>query len=150
MKKGGRKVSIGATSRWAPLSRVGVVLGSMRLLDWMALFLAAISVASISFAVYSSGAADGPPSVSIQATEGHFEYPLGQDRMVTFIGPIGKTVVQIQEKRVRVLSDPGPKQICVEQGAISSPGDWLACLPNHVFIKITGRPPASAVDAKTY
>ena len=70
--------------------------------------------------------------------------------MITFDWPIGETVVQIKDKRVQVLSDPGPKQICVEQGAIGSAGDWLACLPNHVFIKITGRLPEGAVDAKTF
>jgi hypothetical protein len=40
---------------------------------------------------------------------------------------------------VQVISSPCPEKICVKTGRISKPGQWIACLPNRVFISIRGR-----------
>jgi hypothetical protein len=54
-------------------------------------------------------------------------------------GPLGDTVVVIENGSVRVVSSPCPEKICIKTGRISKPGQWIACLPNKVFISIRGR-----------
>jgi len=133
-----------------PIAGYLSALTRLRLLDWLAIGAAITIIVAVSLHAYASVSDSGPRSVSIHTASESFEYPLSEDRTVTVSGPIGKTVVRIRAKQVRVLSDPGPQQICVRQGAISAAGAWLACLPNRVFIKINGEPSAAEVDAKTY
>ncbi len=51
-------------------------------------------------------------------------------------GPLGETVIEVREGRAEVVSSPCRNQICVKSGPISEPGQWVACLPNQVFITI--------------
>lgn len=48
-------------------------------------------------------------------------------------GPLGTTEVEIRAGRVRVLSDPGGRQLCVRQGWLN-PGETAVCLPNRVSV----------------
>ena len=54
-------------------------------------------------------------------------------------GPLGITQVEVLNQRVRVRSDPSPRQLCVHQGWISCEGDAAICLPNQVSVEIIGR-----------
>ncbi len=40
------------------------------------------------------------------------------------------------DRKIEVLSSNCPDKICVHTPAISEPGQSIACLPNHVIIKI--------------
>jgi hypothetical protein len=71
-------------------------------------------------------------------------YPLGADRTVTVSGPLGDTVVEIRGGQARVLSSPCAEKICVRSGAIARPGQWIACLPNRVFLDVQGHARRSA------
>lgn len=55
------------------------------------------------------------------------------DREVRIAGPLGETVVEIRAGRVRVKSDPSPRQLCVRQGWLA-PGETALCLPNRVSV----------------
>ncbi len=56
------------------------------------------------------------------------------NRLVRVPGPLGETVVEIRQGRVRVQSDPSPRQLCVQQGWIA-PGASAICLPNRVSVE---------------
>lgn len=101
------------------------------------------------FSVVASGQGDAT-LIEIEADQESFVYPLSEDRTLTFEGPIGPSVIEIQDGRVRVAEDPGPLQICVRQGWIDAGGEWLACLPSRLFIRITGAPEAQDIDAQTF
>ncbi len=73
-----------------------------------------------------------------------YQLALDTDQEVTVRGPAGETVIRVQGGRVRVVSSPGPQQICVRQGWIHKPGETLICLPNHVTVEIPG---SSGIDA---
>ena len=53
-------------------------------------------------------------------------------------GPDGTCVIAIQDDTVRVTESNCPQNICIRQGIISKPGDWLACVPHKVFVQIVG------------
>lgn len=125
----------------------------IRVLD-IAIFLAALLVIGlISLQVYARGR--GSPEITIsggaqgtgqgggqdavQDAEQQWIYPLDSETTVHVPGPLGDTVVEIADGAVRVISSPCPEKICIKTGRISKPGQWIACLPNRVFISIRGR-----------
>jgi hypothetical protein len=56
---------------------------------------------------------------------------------------------EIRDGSAWVVSSQCPNQICVRQGKISRPGQWIACLPNDIFIRISGQTDAP-VDMVSY
>ena len=69
-------------------------------------------------------------------------YPLDEDRTVRIEGALGTTVVRIESRRARVVSEPGPRQYCVKQGWLSRPGEMALCAPNHVSLTLSGGRPS--------
>jgi hypothetical protein len=74
----------------------------------------------------------------IQGREGRWVYPLERSARVDIAGPLGTTTVELQDKRVRVLASPCANQSCIASGVIHRRGQWLACLPNGVFVSVEG------------
>lgn len=66
------------------------------------------------------------------------------DRRLQVQGPLGEELIQIANRQVFVVSSPCPNKICILQGKISRPGQWIACLPNKVFIRIEAGDSAAA------
>ncbi len=62
------------------------------------------------------------------------EASLRLNRRIDIRGPLGFSRIEIRDGRVRVASDPGPRQICVRQGWIP-PGGAAICLPNRVSVE---------------
>ncbi len=58
-------------------------------------------------------------------------------------GAVGKMLLQVANRRIRVLRSTCPNQVCVRQGAASRPGEMLVCVPNRVIVLIR-----SASEAK--
>ncbi|CUA85032.1 MULTISPECIES: NusG domain II-containing protein [Gulbenkiania] len=75
------------------------------------------------------------------------ETSLLHDRTVTVPGPLGSTRVEIRAGRVRVASDPGPRQYCVRQGWLTRAGDTALCLPNAVRVELGG---SAAYDSLSF
>ena len=48
----------------------------------------------------------------------------------------GKNVFEVKDKKVRVVKENSPKNICSKEGYISDSTKPLICLPNKVVIKI--------------
>jgi hypothetical protein len=122
----------------------------IRALDITIFILALLVVGLISFQTYVRGG--GTPEITIEAAgvpaadrgasalaEQQWIYPLDARTTLRVPGPLGDTVIVIEEGSVRVLSSPCPEKICIKTGRISKPGQWIACLPNRIFISIRGR-----------
>ncbi len=67
-------------------------------------------------------------------------------RRVRVPGPLGETVVEIEGGVARIVESPCRAKVCMRMGIVSSPGDWVACVPNRVFVKVEA---SGAVDAVT-
>jgi len=111
--------------------------------------LAAVAVIVI-FALAAYSPSTGSPEVVISGDSGEWIYPLEADRSVQIPGPLGLTTVLIQNHSARVVDSPCKNKLCIAMGAISSPGQWIACLPNKVFVRIEGRSEQASVDANAY
>jgi len=76
--------------------------------------------------------------VVIEASGVQWIYPLAIDRTEAVKGPLGDTIVVIKGGKAFVQDSPCPDKLCVHMPAISQPGQWIACLPNRVFIRVRG------------
>ena len=62
------------------------------------------------------------------------EASLRLNRNIDVPGPLGTSRIEIRDGKVRVATDPGPRQLCVRQGWIP-PGGAVVCLPNRVSVE---------------
>jgi hypothetical protein len=124
-------------------------------LDIVIFLFALLLIGLISLQTYVRGG--GTPEITIEAAgvpaagvpaagdpaaasgEQQWIFPLDAQTTLRVPGPLGETVVVIEDGTVRVVSSPCPEKICIKTGRISKPGQWIACLPNRVFISIRGK-----------
>lgn len=105
--------------------------------DWLLLLVAALVVAASYPLLWRGGVADR----AIVKRDGQLvtELALNAPRKYSVAGAIGTTVIEVQPGRARVLSDPGPRQYCVQQGWLTRANAVAICAPNHVTLQLAGR-----------
>lgn len=121
---------------------------SVRPLDVLALALSIAMVIGASVFAYAN--AGSPSEVSIESDEGTFLYPLDRDRRVSVRGPLGETFVTISDGHVHVDDSPCRDKICIAAGPLRATGQWTACLPNRVFVRVEAGDAEDAIDAQTF
>ena len=123
--------------RWLSLVRPG---------DWLVVILGAI-VSVLSFPlVWQGGVAE--KVIVKRGGEVFAELDLLHDRQINVPGPLGVTRLEVRARRVRSVSDPGPRQYCVLQGWLSRAGEVAVCAPNQVSVQVLGR--KEAYDSLSY
>lgn len=122
----------------------------LKLLDYIIPALSAGMAIFCAVAVYGGGI--GTSLVYIQSEAGEEVYPLDEGRTVGVEGPIGTTFVEIDEGgSAAVVESPCPNDLCVHTGELIHRGDWAACMPNKVFVRIDGGPEDEEdVDSAAY
>ncbi len=117
-------------------ARIGVMLEirGLRLLDYIffLLFLALV-VGSV---FWSTGNKDGELRVEIEASGVLHLMPLTSDGALVLEGPVGETHVHVANGEVFISQSDCADELCVAMGHISGASDWIACLPNRVFVRI--------------
>ncbi|MDX9826288.1 MAG: NusG domain II-containing protein [Spirochaetia bacterium] len=89
--------------------------------------------------------------VHISGWEDEWLQPLDKPAVIEVPGPLGITVVRIENNCVHIENSPCPNQTCVAAGDISAANLWIACLPNNVFVNIEGAgDPLEALDASSF
>ena len=78
---------------------------------------------------------------------GEYVFPLDRDGLYNVAGLHGDSVIEVLDGKARFKDSPCPNKTCVQQGFISLPGEWAACLPNDVFIMVQGSAKKGSVDA---
>jgi len=106
----------------------------LRLPDFIVLLLTA--GITVFFAVGIYGKDSNELRFIIQGTNQRWIYPIEETVTVDIPGFLGNTTVELKDGRARVVSSPCANKTCVSCGAIKSKGQWIACLPNGIFIRI--------------
>lgn len=119
----------------------------MKPFDYVAIVVAILVVGTFSLRAYSESEAGS--QVRIQTATSEFVYPLDDDLELEVEGPLGITYVEIEDGTVRVTASPCREKICIAAGEVSQSGEWIACLPNRVFLRIEGGEDPG-VDAQTF
>lgn len=115
--------------------------------DFLA-FAAAVLVV-IAFSLYAYGDRQQGSQVRVETEDASFIYPLNENREFDVEGPLGHTHVEIEDGKVRVTESPCREKICIAAGWVSRADEWIACLPNRVFLRVQGGE-ETGVDAQTF
>lgn len=121
----------------------------IRLLDAVIILVAAVAIGGFSY--YAVGQSGPARSAEIKSDDGTFLYPLSEDRTISVAGPLGDSIIVIEDGHVHFSESPCRDKICIAAGDLSHSGEWTACLPNRVFLTVTGLPAEdSPVDATAF
>ncbi len=124
----------------------------IRVLDIGAILISIAVLGAFSFHAYADRGGEGV--LYIQNQSKVWIYPLSKEQEVEIPGPLGLTHVHIKDGVAFVEDSPCRDKICIHMGKISRNGEWVACLPNRVFIRVQGKakPDKSGeeVDASTF
>ena len=123
--------------RWLSLLRPG---------DWLVVALAAAFCVAAFPLAWRGGVAE--KAVVKRGGEVFAELDLARNRRIEVPGPLGITTVAVEKRRVRVVSDPGPRQYCVRQGWLERAGEIAICAPNEVSVQVVGG--KSVYDSLSY
>ena len=61
------------------------------------------------------------------------------DRTINVPGPLGDSVIEINNQRVRFRASPCSGKVCVHSGWLETAGALAACLPNRISIRLLGQ-----------
>ena len=112
------------------------VLNHVKTGDWLTLLLGSITVMMLTFSLWNGDPAD--KAIIRSGGKIFREVPLSRDQRIEVPGPLGTSIINIQQRRARIVSDPSPRQYCVRQGWLKQAGEIALCLPNQVSIELTG------------
>jgi hypothetical protein len=72
------------------------------------------------------------------------ELKLNHENYITIRGKLGAVLIGIDGSGIRILESKCPNKLCKKMGAVNKAGEWIACIPNELVIRIEGD---SGVDA---
>ena len=107
---------------------------NLRFLDFVVLFLTAAITVFCAVKIY--GKNESGLQFIIQGRKGNWVYPLNQTAQAEIPGLLGNTTIVLKDGKARVVSSPCASQTCVSSPPIQYRGQWIACLPNAVFIRV--------------
>ncbi len=102
--------------------------------DLLVLVLAGLATAGLFLNAWSKP--QGDMLVVRSQGEVRVRASLEQNADYSVRGILGQSRIEVRQGRVRVVSDPGPRQICVKQGWVSRAGEAALCLANQVSVEI--------------
>ena len=76
---------------------------------------------------------DGTRKVFVFSLESNVEKKIG--------GPLGDTIIVIQNNKARIQSSPCNKKYCIHQGWINKINETIVCIPNKISLSIIGKTP---------
>ncbi len=104
--------------------------------DWLTMCIGCVVVVSLALKLWNGELAD---KVVIKSQGKLYrEVPLSRNQRIEVPGAMGISLVAIENRRVRIASDPGPRQYCVRQGWLKQAGEIALCLPNQVSVELVG------------
>lgn len=123
---------------------VGVILSFFKPLDYL-LILVGITFCTLSI-LFATTRQDGTPLLILTSPTKEYIYPLDTDTTVQIPGLEGVSTIQIQQGQAQYLDSPCANKTCVAASPIHRNGEWSACLPNGIFMRVENTSSNSATD----
>lgn len=86
----------------------------------------------------------------IESGQNIWYYQLDKNKEINIEGNLGESTIKIQDGFVSFENSPCPNKLCVLSSAISKNREWIACLPNGVFVRIEGEDENTELDGISY
>jgi len=114
---------------WLKLSTIGdkLLIISVVIIGLMSFFLISQLKSAGEFVV-----------VSVDGNE-QFHGALSTNDTIIVHGPVGRSVIEIHEGKVRMLHSDCPTKVCVRTGSVHRQGEVIVCVPNKVLVQIMGK-----------
>jgi hypothetical protein len=112
------------------------ILHQIKIGDWLIILLSSIFVGSLTVKLWNGQLAD--KAIIRSGGKVFREVPLSKNQQIEVQGPLGISVIAIQNRKARIASDPSPRQYCVHQGWLQQAGEIALCLPNQVSVELAG------------
>lgn len=104
--------------------------------DWLTMLLGGMAVVALAMNLWSGELAD---KAVIRSGGKIFQtVPLSRNQNIEVPGPLGVSLITIENRKARIASDPSPRQYCVRQGWLQQAGEVALCLPNQVSVELVG------------
>ncbi|MCL2295005.1 MAG: NusG domain II-containing protein [Spirochaetes bacterium] len=87
-----------------------------------------------------------PELLEITSRGDTWVFHLGQNKEIPISGPLGSSIIVIDNRQAFFQYSPCADKLCVKSGHIGRSREWIGCLPNMIFIRIKGD--AAAVRAE--
>lgn len=104
--------------------------------DWLTLVSGSVCVVLLTLTLWSGELAD--KAVIRSGGKIFRTVSLSRDLQIEVPGPLGISLISVENRRVRIASDPSPRQYCVRQGWLQQAGEIALCLPNQVSVELVG------------
>ncbi len=109
-----------------------------------------LTVISLAAMLGMRGFALNGAHVTIESSDGGIvELSLAENREYAVNGPMGDTVVVIEDGAVFISDSPCPHHYCERMGKIRRRGEVIVCVPNRVIVSIKGGDSGEALDSVT-
>lgn len=105
-----------------------------------------VSVIVFSFFYFLGNRSSGRSMLVVTTPHDEFIYPLDKDLELEFEGLEGITKVRIKDGKACVVESPCANKNCISMGLLSVPGDWAACLPNDVILRVDSNSDSQEFD----
>jgi len=112
------------------------LLGRTTILDRAIVLV--LAAAAVSLVFFQAGRPPGEKVIVERDGRVVFTAPLAVDRTVRLDGPLGPTTLKIHDGKACVTDSPCPLKICMGMGEVARSGDLVACVPNHLLIRVSG------------
>ncbi len=109
----------------------------LRPADAVIVLLAVLAVGLLARALWQPS--EPPQWVEIRTPTTTTKLDLTMDTEAIFPGTLGPSVILVEEGRARFSSSPCRNRVCIVSGWLRRTGDFAACIPNGVSIRIAAR-----------
>ncbi|RKX94799.1 MAG: hypothetical protein DRP84_06110 [Spirochaetes bacterium] len=109
----------------------------LKLGDIVLILMVIIGLGFLSFNLYGND--QGNKEVMIIGQNFRGVYPIEKNRKIEVKGPLGDTIVVIEDGKAWIEYSPCREKICMKMGKISRVGQQVVCVPNRVLVEIEGR-----------
>jgi len=102
------------------------------------LFAVFTAVAAVSV-VELSRSGSGKAVLIVDSPGGEYVYDLSVNRELKIRGLLGYSIIRISSGSAFFVDSACPNKTCVQCAPIRHNGEWIACMPNQVFIRIESK-----------
>jgi hypothetical protein len=110
----------------------------LRRADYLVILFALLLLPYLYITLWGNGSY-GEQVVIRSANQPPQYYPLYENRHITIAGALGKSVIEIKDRRVRFIEAPCQNKLCIHSGWLRHDGELAACIPNGVTVSVVGR-----------
>ena len=120
------------------------ILTSLKPFDFI-LFIVGLGFCATSFMTATSKS-QGIPLLHISSPDSEYLYPLDKDDTIQIQGLEGITEIHIQQGQASYINSPCANKTCMAAAPIHRNGEWSACLPNGIFMRVENQGPPTNDD----